>query len=212
MNKKYCKILILTPLFLSFNVFAQSGEIYKTTDKQGNVYYTDKIPRGEKDVNVLSKKTGIVKSLSELESFNNAQKLNPTELSEIEKVKLQEEEQIRKDQNLINTYSNVEELEKIKSYELDQIKRAISTDDNIISSLENRRKQLEDSVKNTKKKDPEVEKDLAKTLENINNAKKNKEKNTQMLNERTAKYDSEKERLIKVLELIKKEKNPIKVQ
>lgn len=212
MNKKYYKILLLTPIFLSANTFAQSDEIYKTVDSKGNVFYTDKIPRDEKDVSVISKKTGISKSINELESFNNSQKLNPDELSAIEKERLKEEEQIRKDQNLINTYSSVEELEKTKSYELEQINRAITTDENIISSLEDRRKQLEKSLNDSNKEDPELEKDLSKTIENINNAKKNKERNTQMLNERKAKYESEKERLIKVLELIKREKSPTRVQ
>lgn len=207
MNKKESKFLIISTILLSFTNIVSANDIYKASDDNGNIYYTDKVPRGQKDISVISKKTGIAKSILELEDINKSKQGNI--VSEINKEKnKEEEEEIRKDQNLINSYSNVEELEKIKSYELEQIKRAITTDENIISSLLERRKQLEISLR--EESNPDLQKDLNKTIENINNARKNKDKNVQMLNERNAKYENEKERLIRVLDLINKENNKLR--
>ncbi len=192
--------LILTPCFAS----AAGNDIYKYKDEKGNIIYTDKMPINVKNAGVLSKKTGVVKNLSELEEYEKYQNLTPQEQDKIQKQIEAEAQQIKKDEVILKKYSTVEELEKLKEYELGQLQRAISNDNNILEGLNSQKDVIAKSTKNNKKN---TNQELEKIEENIRKIQLNKEKNEKMLSEREQMFKSDKERLMKFLNYKNKEKS-----
>ncbi len=192
--------LILTPCFAS----AAGNDIYKYKDEKGNIIYTDKMPINVKNAGVLSKKTGVVKNLSELEEYEKYQNLTPEEQDKIQKQIEAEAQQIKKDEVILKKYSTVEELEKLKEYELGQLQRAISNDNNILEGLNSQKDVIAKSTKNNKKN---TNQELEKIEENIRKIQLNKEKNEKMLSEREQMFKSDKERLMKFLNYKNKEKS-----
>ncbi len=213
MKKTKLSIVISTLLgVVSVNAFAQAGrnvanDIYRYVDESGKVIYTDKYPK-QKDleVGVLSKKTGIMKNKSELEAAAASELLSDEERTELALAKLKEEEQIKKDQALLNTYSNSAEIEKLKKYELEQIDKTIQND---ISNIATSKKRIEE-IKKEMTKNPSVkatyENEINRINDNIIKFNSNLEKNRKMYVEREQKYNEEKDRFIAVMKLLDKEK------
>ncbi|NCP98123.1 hypothetical protein GW796_07360 [archaeon] len=212
MKKENIKIVMLTSvMFLSSWANSQTSEIYRYKDKSGNLIYTDKFPSNKKtEVGILSKKTGVLKNLSDLEATKEAQKLTDEERLVISKGKEKEEEQIKKDQFLLNTYSNTDELDRIKKYELDQIDRAIQNDINIVSALKEQRDQMDKDIKANPKNKDNVSSEYSKISESIDKTNINLNKNKEMYIEREKKYNGERARLVAVLEILAKKTAPPK--
>lgn len=206
MNKIKINTIILSSLLVTtFAAHAQSSEIYRYKDKNGNFIYTDKAPiQKGLEVGVLSKKTGVIKNMSELEAAKNFDKNNEEFLAKEAEIKDKEQEQLKKDQYLLNTYSSTKDIDQIKQYELDQIDRSIQNDINIISALKDRRDQLEKEIKNNPKLKSEYDKEYVKLNENIERSQTNLSKSKEMYKEREKKFNDEKERLTAVLKIVGK--------
>lgn len=206
MNKNKINTIILASLLMSaFAAHAQSSEIYRYKDKNGNFIYTDKSPiQKGLEVGVLSKKTGVIKNMSELEAAKNFDKNNEEFLAKEAEIREQEKEQLKKDQYLLNTYSSTKDIDQIKQYELDQIDRSIQNDINIISTLKDRRDQLEKEIKTNPKLKAEYDKEYIKLNENIERSQTNLNKSKEMYKEREKKFNDEKERLTAVLKIVGK--------
>lgn len=201
MNKKNLILaIIISPNFL----FAANNDIYKYKDEYGNVIYTDKAPKNIKNAGILSKKTGIVKNISDIEDYEKYQNLTIEEKQKIKEKIEQESLQIKKDEIILKKYSTVEELEKLREYELGQIQRAINNDKNIIEGLQNQKNTILNQNKNIKNKNSIQ--DIEKIEENLKNIQINKEKNEKMLKKREALFKEDKERLLNFLNLKKTEK------
>ena len=177
-----------TNFFLTYSLF----KIYRYKDKNGSIIYTDRIPRGTNEIGVLSKKTGVLKNLSDLEAARAAQEMTEEEKIALETAKTKEAEQTKKDQHLLNTYSSVQDIDKIKQYELEQIDRAVQNDVNMIASLNERITQIEKEIKANPESKKSYEAEIGRVNASIKSANSSLEKNKSMYVEREKKYIDEK--------------------
>lgn len=200
---KKTKLTLITLICMPAISFALGNDIYKHKDEKGNIIYTDKMPINIKNAGILSKKTGVVKNLAELEQYEQYQNLTPEEQNKIQKQIEAEAQEIKKDEIILKKYSTVEELERLKEYELGQLQRAITNDNNILDGLNSQRDSLSKNNKNSKKNNGQ---ELEKIEENIRKIQLNKEKNEKMLSEREQMFKNDKERLMKFLSYKNKEK------
>ncbi len=200
---KKTKLTLITLICMPAISFALGNDIYKYKDEKGNIVYTDKMPINIKNAGILSKKTGVVKNLAELEQYEQYQNLTPEEQNKIQKQIEAEAQEIKKDEIILKKYSTVEELERLKEYELGQLQRAITNDNNILDGLNSQRDSLSKNNKNSKKNNGQ---ELEKIEENIRKIQLNKEKNEKMLSEREQMFKNDKERLMKFLSYKNKEK------
>lgn len=192
-------------LVASFGANAQTSEIYRY-EKDGNVFYTDKKPTNKGlEVGVLSKKTGVLKNLTDLEEARVAQEMTDEEKEQLAAAKVKEAEQMKKDQYLLNTYSSVQEINQIKQYELEQIDRAIQNDKANLTSFKDRKIQLEKALKDSPK-NSSYEEELSKINSMSEKTAASLDRNKKMYTEREQKYNNEKERFTAVLNMVQKEK------
>lgn len=197
------KLTLITLLFMPSLILAAGNDIYKYKDENGNIIYTDKMPVNIKNAGILSKKTGVVKNLAELEQYEQYQNLTPEEQNKIQKQIEAEAQEIKKDEVILKKYSTIEELERLKEYELGQLQRAIANDKNILEGLIIQKENLAKNSKNSKKNNSQ---ELEKIEENIKKIELNKDKNEKMLSEREQMFKNDKERLLKFLNFKNKEK------
>ena len=200
---KKIKITLLTLSLMPNIVLAAGSDIYKYKDEKGSIIYTDKMPINIKNAGILSKKTGVVKNLAELEQYEQYQSLTPEEKEKIQNQIQAEAEQMKKDEVILKKYSTIEELEKLRNYEVGQLQRAISNDNNILEGLNSQKESISKTNKNSKKTNTQ---ELEKLDENIRKIQLNKEKNEKMLAEREQMFNADKERLTKFLNYKNKEK------
>lgn len=195
MNKK---ILILSILFFNNNVFADNV-VYKFLDDKGNVYYSDSIqPNQSSKYEVLSGKTGVLKKIVDDDLTKNKQIEN-------DKQKVDEKtiaEQKRKDNSLLASYSSVDEINRLKDFEISQINQSIKNQLSSITDLKDRITEQTDLVesnsKNTKLQDKLN--DLKSKLNDANNILEN---NKKLLETRTKKYDDDIKRFKEIQAMIK---------
>lgn len=210
MKNSHIKTIIATSLIIgSLGANAQTNEIYRYKDRDGKIIYTDKLPKNKSvEVGVLSKNTGVLKNLTELEAARVVQQLTEEEKEQLASAKAKESEQLKKDQYLLNTYSNVQEINKIKRYELDQIDRVMQSDKISISSMQERKTQIENLIKSSSKPNTRngFEEELSNIDEGIKKANESLERNKNIYAEREQKYNSEIERFTAVVNMINKEK------
>lgn len=210
MKRNYIQIAILSSLLTySVGAIAQTGEIYRYKDKEGNLIYTDKIPRGKiSEIGVLSKKTGVLKNFSELEAAKIAQEMTEEEKLKIAETKIKEAEQFKKDQHLLNTYSSVQEINQIKQYELDQIDKSIQNDNNTLANIKERKSQIQKDIKNSPKAASKIsnEEELGRLDDMQAKIMTSLDRSQKMYTEREQKYTNEKERFTAVINMINKEK------
>jgi hypothetical protein len=198
MKNKY-KIMGLT-LFsaLISNVAFAESVIYKMTDKNGKIVYTDRVPAGEKGAYaVLSPKSGVLKA-------NVQKELSTTEVAVLEeKTKTEKniteknELQRRKDTALLSTYSNVSEIDKMKQFEMNQIDQSIKASVDSIANIKERLAQNEENSKNGGNKKTQA--DAQKLQTDLDVATKTLEYNKDLLTKRSVKYDEDKSRYEQIL-------------
>jgi hypothetical protein len=210
MKKYYIHIAVLSSLLgCAFSAVAQTGEIYRYKDKDGNLIYTDKLPKGKiNEIGVLSKKTGVLKNYNELEAAKVAQEMSPEEKQKIEENKLKEAEQLKKDQHLLNTYSSVQEINQIKQYELDQIDKSMQNDKNTLANIKDRKSQIQKEMKSNPKAASKIsyDEEIARLDDMQAKLTTSLERSQKMYAEREQKYTNEKERFTAVINMINKEK------
>lgn len=186
---------------------AQSNEIYKYKAKNGDIIYTDKAPTGNKnEVSILSRKSGVLKNLGDLEAYEASQELTQEDKDKIALQKKQESDQLEKDKQLLAIYSSPKDVDEVKKYELEQLDRAIQNDVNIIASLKDRKDQMEKDMKSNPKVQAEYNKDYARINDSLEKTQENLERNKKMYGEREKKYEDDKARLVSVLNTINNKK------
>lgn len=190
-------ILSLTNIALADNV------IYRYKDAKGRTVYSDRLPPTEKSqIDVLSSKSVMLKKVIEKE-------LNPEEYAARDEKLAQEAKkaqdstlQRQKDQNLLITYSNINEIEKMKKYELDQIETAIRNDVGNVAVLTDRKAQLEkeySTYKDNRKVPAKLDQDYKKLMGDLDVVNANLNKNKEMYGQREKKYNEDKARYTQVL-------------
>lgn len=201
---QYKNVLLINLLVVFCNTsFAQiktdSGIIYKYKDSKGNIIYSDNIPSNEKgQYSVLSGKSGVLKQVVERE-------LSVEEIEIINQKKNQEKndadkilEQRKKDNSLLATYSSVDEISKLKTFEISQINQSIKTQIGNITDLKDKINQVNDNLSsnNNNKKMKETLQDLQSKLNDANNILSN---NKTLLETRTKKYQDDEARYVQLL-------------
>lgn len=173
--------------------------IYKYKDSKGHIIYSDNIPSNEKgQYSVLSGKSGVLKQVVEKE-------LTPEEIDALNQKKAQDKndalkqlEQRKRDNSLLATYSNVDEINRLKNFELSQINQAIKTQIGNITDLKDKINQVSDNLtanpNNKKLKD--TLQDLQSKLSDANNILDN---NKSLLETRTKKYEDDEARYVELL-------------
>lgn len=202
-NMQYKNTLLAVLLTALSNItFAQAMDnavIYKYKDAKGRTIYSDNIPSNEKgQYAVLSGKSGVLKQVVERE-------LTSEEIEVINQKKAQEKneldknvEQRKRDNSLLATYSSIDEITKLKNFELAQINQAIKTQIGNITDLKDKINQASDNVSanpNNKKMKENLQ-DLQSKLSDANNILDN---NKSLLETRTKKYQEDETRYVQLL-------------
>lgn len=194
--KKISYLLLLSTLSIAN---ANDNYIYKYKDANGKMIYADRIPSNEKgEVIVFSSKNGSIKKVVEKE-LNNEDIVKRNEQLQNDKLVVENNTlQKKKDFSLLSTYSNSDEIENMKKYELDQIDQSIKNNIDNIVILKDKLAILE----NNKKQSPNnkvIQENYNSTLNNINSIQQTIESNKTMYSQREKKYNEDKIRYIEIL-------------
>lgn len=194
-------VTILMASLIASSAFAQTT-LFRYTDSKGKVFYTDSVPANEKGrIDVLSAKTMALKTVNERQL--NSEEIETKKAVEAEQKSVQLESDLvkQKNQALFSTYSSVNDIDKMKEYELQQINRAISSDGEAIGSLTDRKQQLEQERReNNNKMSAKSEQELKAVEQNIKVAEENLQKNKNLYTSRENKYNEDKVQYLAILE------------
>ena len=198
MNKKILALLIGS--FFISSAFAQAV-VYRYKDTKGKMVYSDSVPANEKgQVDVLSGRTLALKKITEKQL--TPEEIEAKMIAEKEQKNIIENSEIgkQKDQALLANYSSVDDIEKLKQYELQQINRAIQNDTDVLNTLKDKKLVLENKSKqNSGKLLPKDEIELKDIQQNYDNLVTNLEKNKQLYDSRDKKYNEDKARYSAIL-------------
>lgn len=193
-------VVLLTALSnISFAQTMDSAVIYKYKDSKGRVFYSDNIPSNEKgQYAVLSGKSGVLKKVVERE-------LTSEEIELINQKKVQEKndtekslEQRKRDNSLLATYSSIDEITKLKNFELSQINQAIKTQIGNITDLKDKINQANDNL-TTNQNNKKMKDNLQDLQSKLNDANNILDSNKSLLETRTKKYQEDETRYVELL-------------
>ena len=195
-------IVLLVSSFLMSSSFAQSI-LYRYKDDKGQTIYTDKYPDGtRKLVDVISTK-----------SMTMMRQVKPGELT-TEEVQIKQEQEKdakstlmaeivnkQKSQALLTQYASVNDIEKMRDFELRQITQAITNDTDQLNNLKQRITEIDKELKipnnpNTTR----LQQEQQNIQSNIQLANKNLETNKLLYEQRNSKYNDDKLQYQKLLE------------
>ncbi|HEX5057565.1 MAG TPA: DUF4124 domain-containing protein [Gammaproteobacteria bacterium] len=169
MLKRLHIILALTLLTLSP---AWGGKLYKWTDEEGNVHYSDKLPpeaveQAHQELNsqgLATKKVSREKTKEE-----KAMEEAAAAAAEAEKKKLAEEaaQQKARDDLLLSTFTTERDLTLARDDRLSSIDSTINMTVNNNASMEQQAEAVRKRIENLKKSNKEVPENVTKQLENI---------------------------------------------
>jgi hypothetical protein len=148
---------------------------------------------------VLSSKSGIIKKVVDKELTADGIKARDEEQAKTKEKTEKTEAERKKDVVLLNSYSNVEEIDKIKKYELDQIDQGLKNSIDNIATVKDKLDQLTIN-KNSSPNNANIQKEYNKTLDNLNSLQKTLDNSKSMYADRESKYNNDK---IRYLELLK---------
>lgn len=197
MKNKFLFVSVL--IFMTSSALAENNYIYRYKNKEGKIIYSDILPANEKgEFSVLSTKSGVIKKVVEKELTQD--ELEKKEEENIQTKKIVEDNNIqkKKDISLLSTYSNIDEIDKMRKYELDQIDLGIKNNIDNIAILKDRLNLLEENKKiNPNSKT--VQDDYEKTIQSLNMTQQILETNKKMYAQREKKYDDDKSRYLIIL-------------
>lgn len=186
---------------VSTSAFAQN-RIYRFVNANGSVVYSDNVPASEKGkVEVLSSSTMALQEVQEKQL--NEEEIEAKQAIEKEQTvaKKASELERQRSQALLNQYNSVNDIDKLKEYELQQISRTLASNEEVLLSLEKNKDQiLQESAKNKGKLPAKMERDLADIENNIKNVEKAVEANRELYQAREQKYEDDKKQYISILE------------
>lgn len=169
MMKRFQCILGMMLLALSP---AWAGKLYKWTDENGNVYYSDKLPPEtvEKEHHELNERGVTTKSVNREKTEEERQQETAAKaLAEAEKRRVAEEEaRVRaRDQLLLNTFTTERDLLLARQDRLDSIDSLINLTESNNLRLEQQVAETRQRMENIKNAGREVPENVSKQLENL---------------------------------------------
>lgn len=209
MNNNFKTFLIVLGLTGVTSAYAQSnsqsqGYIYKI-ENGGSAIYTDRVPANEKrEFSVLSSKSGTVKKVIERELTDFEQEERRKNEEDAKTATLKASEERRRDDVLLQTYSSVEDIDKYRDYELNQINLSIESSIDNIAVYKDRITGLQEilSKNNNNKK---VKEDLDKARSNLAETQRNLDSSKKLYIEKQSKYQEDKLRYERVMSDIAQE-------
>ncbi len=182
-------------LFLSFG--AQAQLIYKRVDAKGHIIYSDSIsPNVKERYETYSPRSLTLQKITDRELSESEYLLADRERKVVEKAKQDQEVQNKKDEALLRTYNNVEDIARMKKFELNQLDTSIKNDIEMLARLNDTNTTLSEQAASTKDvsnarllgdRVSKNEKDIAVLKENI-------DRNRKLYVEKENKYNSDRVR------------------
>lgn len=193
------KYLALSLILLTPTTFAASNYIYKYKDATGNYVYADKLPANEKgEFSLLSTQSGTIKKVIEKELNEDEIKIRDEKVLAEKEVNERSTTQKKRDVALLSTYSNADEIEKMKQYELNQIQQGIKNNTDTLNILKQKFNQM-DANRKANPNNKQLQSDFEKIENDVNLAQQTLDSNKELLEQRTKKYDEDKERYLEIL-------------
>lgn len=196
-------IITLIALTYSGNLLADTingsdSLIYRYKDEKGNFVYSDSFPsQNKQDYDLLSSKSGVLKKTVEKELTKEELQNRKEDLDKINSEASISIDQRKKDTELLSTYSNINEIDKMKSFEINQIETVIKSDADAIINIKDKMDQI---IKSTDRKDrTKINPDLEKLSAELNTTDNNMQKNKDLLKSRSQKYEDDKKRYQQIL-------------
>ncbi len=132
-----CGVLLLAAWSFSAHAAASSGrKMYKWVDEQGITHYGDHIPP-----EYAGQEQHVVNSQGVETEHIDAQK-TPEQLAAEEQKKLDAEQRANRDRNLLNTYSSVSEIERLRDQRVALLSDQIKVTGQFLEVLDGRMKKL----------------------------------------------------------------------
>ena len=191
------KLVISMACLLGLPLVAQAQYVYKRVDSTGKIIYSDNIPANTKErFEIYSAKSLTLQKVQERELSQDEYYMAEQKKKEEEKVKLAQQEQDKKDQALVSTYNTIEDISRMKAFELGQLDNAIKNDIEMLARLNDTNTILSDQI--VKTKDSTSSRLLAdrilKNEKDISVLKTNIERNRQLYVAKENKYKQDRER------------------
>lgn len=191
--------LAMSALLIGFNSNAQL--IYKRVDAQGRIIYSDSIsPNIKERYETYSPRSLTLQKITDRELTESEYLLAEREQKVVAKAKQDQEIQNKKDEALLRTYNNVEDIARMKKFELNQLDTSIKNDIEMLARLNDTNTTLSEQVASTKDianarllgdRVSKNEKDISVLKENI-------DRNRKLYVEKETKYNSDKIRFEEV--------------
>ncbi len=192
------KLSLLLLIAVPLNVLA--GSLYRWTDEEGNVHYTDRIPPQyvEQGYRVISEQGLTIKTIA---SKKDEPKPDPDEA-----LKKELEAKIKEDKSLLSTYSDESEILLIRDRKLQDIKAVITLRQESIRKLEKSfieyTRTASDYEKKNKAIPEELQQDIKATEEQISAYQNIVEEEKQKLIDTQAHFAELVERYRNILQLM----------
>ncbi len=178
----------------------ENGVVYRYVDDAGKTMYTDRVPPGYKgQVDILSAKNGTLKSTIDRELTDEEYQAVIEEENKQKESDKTNKAQLQSDQTLLSQYSSVNEIDEMKKYELDQIKKAIELDLKNIKSVEERKMLIANEINKDARNKSVYKDEINRLNDQYDSINKNLSNNQQMFDKRQKKYDEDKERYLNIL-------------
>lgn len=191
-------IVSITIAFVSITGYA-NNLIYKYKDNKGKTIYADKVPPQEKgQIVILSSRSGTIKKVVEEELSEKDIIVRNEKIVEDKKIIENNNLQKKKDISLLSSYSNVEEIEQMRQYELSQIEQGLNNNIENIANLKEKLSVLNTNIQNSPN-NKNIQSEYDKVKEQLQLTEKTLENNKTMYSQREKKYNEDKNRYLEIL-------------
>ncbi len=203
--------IVMMAVFATLQVNAQNNRtgkpkskennvVYRYVDDTGKTFYTDRVPPGYKgQVDILSAKNGTLKSSIDREMTDEEYQAALAEEEKQKEETKNNKAQLQSDQTLLSQYSSVNEIDDMKKYEVDQIKKAIELDLKNLKSVEERKALIANEINKDARNKSVYKDEIVRLNDQSDSINKNLSNNQQMLEKRQKKYDDDKARYLNIL-------------
>lgn len=187
---------------VSFAQVSDNGTIYKYKDSKGHSIYSDNIPSNEKgQYSVLSGKSGILKQVVDRQMTPEELEVYNQQKNKDKKVQEDSIDQKKRDNSLLSTYSSVNDITKLKTFELSQINQSISNQIKNITDIKDKISQLNSNMEKTPN-NQKLKENVQSLQGQLNESNNILDSNKVLLESRTKKYQTDELRYVELLKLM----------
>lgn len=182
---------------------AQAQFIYKRVDAQGKTIYSDHIPANAKErYEAYSSKTLSLQKVTERELSESEYMLADRDKRSAEQEQIKADIQRKKDESLLGTYNSLDDIARMKKFELNQLDNSIKNDIEMLARLRDTNSVLDEQIKANKGNTTNerlLEDRSVKNDKDISVLQENIERNRKLYVEKENKYNEDRARFEEVL-------------